>query len=116
MQYELVAEAYRDLEQVTGRLALIERLAALLAQTPAALLPQVCYLCQAQVAPEFADVELGVAERLAAPAVATATGASAAQVLAAPAVATATGASAAQVLAALQATGDLGQAAEQLLA
>ncbi len=99
MQYELVAEAYRDLEQVTGRLALIERLAALLAQTPAALLPQVCYLCQAQVAPEFADVELGVAERLAA-----------------PAVATATGASAAQVLAALQATGDLGQAAEQLLA
>ncbi len=31
MQYEIVAEAYRDLEHATGRLALIDRLAALLA-------------------------------------------------------------------------------------
>ena len=46
-----MAEAYRDLEQATGRLALIERLAALLAQTPAGLLPVVCYLCQGLIAP-----------------------------------------------------------------
>ena len=52
MRYETVAEAYRDLEQVSGRLALIERLAALLAQTPARLLPAVCYLCQGLIAPE----------------------------------------------------------------
>ena len=51
MEYEIVAEAYRDLEQATGRLALIERLAALLAQTPAQLLPVVCYLCQGLIAP-----------------------------------------------------------------
>jgi hypothetical protein len=31
MQYETVAEAYRDLEQASGRLVLVERLAALLA-------------------------------------------------------------------------------------
>ena len=64
MEYEIVAEAYRDLEQATGRLALIERLAALLAQTPAQLLPVVCYLCQGLIAPEFAGVDLGLAEKM----------------------------------------------------
>ena len=99
MQYETVAEAYRDLEQVSGRLALIERLAVLVAATPPGLLPTVCYLCQGLIAPEFAGVDLGVAEKLAVRAVAAATGA-------APE----------QVAAGLRETGDLGQAAEQLLA
>ena len=65
MKYETIAEAYRDLEQASGRLALTERLAALLAATPAALLPTVCYLCQGLIAPEFAGVDLGLAEKLA---------------------------------------------------
>ena len=99
MQYQTVAEAYRDLEQVSGRLALIERLAALLAQTPGELLPTVCYLCQGLIAPEFAGVDLGLAEKLAIRAVAAATG-------------TEPG----QVSALVRETGDLGQAAEQLLA
>ena len=75
MQYEIVAEAYRDLERVSGRLALIDRLAALLARTPSELLGTVCYLCQGLIAPEFAGVDLGLAEKLALRAVATATGA-----------------------------------------
>ena len=54
MQYEIVAEAYRDLEQVSSRLALIERMAVLVAATPTGLLPTVCYLCQGLIAPEFA--------------------------------------------------------------
>ena len=99
MQYQTVAEAYRDLEQASGRLALIERLAALLAQTPAGLLPVVCYLCQGLIAPEFAGVDLGLAEKLAI-----------------RAVATATGTDPGQVTARVRETGDLGQAAEQLLA
>ena len=99
MQYETVAVAYRDLEQVSGRLALIERLAVLVAATPPGLLPTVCYLCQGLIAPEFAGVDLGVAEKLAVRAVAAATGA-------APE----------QVAAGVRETGDLGQAAEQLLA
>ncbi len=74
MRYEVVAEAYRDLEQVTGRLVLIERMAALLAETPPDELPTVCYLCQGLIAPEFAGVDLGLAEKLAIRAVATATG------------------------------------------
>ena len=71
MRYQTIAEAYRDLEQVTGRLALTDRLAALLAGTPAGLLPVVCYLCQGLIAPEFAGVDLGLAEKLAVRAVAT---------------------------------------------
>jgi DNA ligase-1 len=95
----MIAEAYRDLEAATARLALIERLATLLSQTPAELLPTVCYLCQGLIAPEFAGVELGVADKLAA-----------------RAVATATGVTVEQVRATAHQTGDLGQAAEQLLA
>ena len=77
-----MAEAYRDLEQATGRLVLIERLAALLAQTPDKLLPVVCYLCQGLIAPEFAGVDLGLAEKLAIRAVAAATGVEQAEVAA----------------------------------
>jgi DNA ligase 1 len=99
MRYQTIAEAYRDLEQVTGRLALTDRLAALLAGTPGELLPVVCYLCQGLIAPEFAGVDLGLAEKLAI-----------------RAVATATGTDPGQVIALVRETGDLGQAAEQLLA
>ncbi len=99
MEYEIVAEAYRDLERATGRLALIERLAELVAQTPAPLLPVVCYLCQGLIAPEFAGVDLGLAEKLAIRAVGTATGT-------APE----------QVAARVREIGDLGQTAELLLA
>jgi DNA ligase-1 len=99
VRYLIVAEAYRDLEQVSSRLALTERLAALLAQSPAGLLPTVCYLCQGLIAPEFAGVDLGLAEKLAV-----------------RAVAAAAGTDAAQVAALVRETGDLGQAAERLLA
>jgi len=99
VRYEVIAEAYRDLEQASGRLALTERLAELLAATPAGLLPAVCYLCQGLIAPEFAGVDLGLAEKLAI-----------------RAVATATGAGPEQVAARVRETGDLGVAAEQLLA
>ncbi len=99
MRYRTVAEAYRDLEGVGGRLAMVDRLAGLLAETPAGLLPAVCYLCQGLIAPEFAGVDLGLAEKLAV-----------------RAVATAAGADPADVAALLLQVGDLGLAAEQLLA
>jgi DNA ligase-1 len=99
VEYRVVAEAYRDLEQASGRLTLMDRLAALLDQTPQELLPTVCYLCQGLVAPEFAAVDLGMAEKMAL-----------------RAVATATGVETTEVIATLREAGDLGQAAEQLLA
>jgi DNA ligase-1 len=98
VKYEIVAEAYRDLEQTSARLALIDRLAALLEATPAELLPTVCYLCEGLIAPEFAGVDLGLAEKLAI-----------------RAVATATGTTAEQAAADVRTAGDLGLAAEQLL-
>jgi DNA ligase 1 len=98
VKYEIVAEAYRDLEQTSARLALIDRLATLLAATPAELLPTVCYLCEGLIAPEFAGVDLGLAEKLAI-----------------RAVATATGTTAEQTAANVRTAGDLGLAAEQLL-
>jgi DNA ligase-1 len=99
VRYEIVAEAYHDLERTSARLALIDRLAALLTATPAELLPQVCYLCEGLIAPQFAGVDLGLAEKLAI-----------------RAVAAATGESIEQTAAAARAAGDLGLAAEQLLA
>ena len=81
-----------------GRLALIDRLAALIAGTPDELLPTVCYLCQGLIAPEFAGVDLGLAEKLA-------------SVRSPPPPACRPSRS----LAAVRETGDLGQAAEQLL-
>jgi DNA ligase-1 len=78
---------------------LIDRLAALLAETPQELLPTVCYLCQGLIAPEFAAIDLGMAEKLAL-----------------RSVATATGVEPEMVVAATREAGDLGQAAEQLLA
>ena len=98
MDYAVVAEAYADLERATGRLVLIDRMAELLRQTPDEVLPTVCYLCQGQVAPEFAGVDLGLAEKLAV-----------------RAVATAVDVSLDEVVAAVRATGDLGQATEELL-
>jgi DNA ligase-1 len=99
VKYEVVAEAYRDLERASGRLMLIDRLASLIGETPQELLPTVCYLCQGLVAPEFAAVDLGLAEKLAL-----------------RAVATAASVEAADVVSAVREVGDLGQAAEQLLA
>ena len=70
-----------------------------MARAPAGLLPAVCYLCQGLIAPEFAGVDLGLAEKLAV-----------------WAVATATGAGPGQVAASVRETDDLGQVAEQMLA
>jgi DNA ligase-1 len=98
VDYAVVAEAYADLERTAGRLLLIDRLAGLVRQTPEAVLPTVCYLCQGQVAPEFAAVDLGLAEKLAV-----------------RAVATATGAPLGEVIATVREAGDLGQATEALL-
>jgi DNA ligase-1 len=98
VRYEIVAEAYRDLEAASARLELIDRLARLFRETPDELLPTVALLCQGQIAPDFAGVELGLAERLAARAVA--------QAVDVPVE---------RALADARETGDLGLTAERLL-
>ena len=64
MLYQTVAAAYRDLEQASSRLALIDRLAELLRQTPDELLPRVVYLCLGEIAPAFTGIEIGLADKL----------------------------------------------------
>src|ERR671939_401044 len=98
VNYETVAGAYRDLEAATGRLALVDRLAELIRATPDDELARVCYLCQSLIAPEFAGIDLGLAEKLAIRAVAVAVGR-------APD----------EIAAAVRRQGDLGEAAEALL-
>ncbi|HET9968449.1 MAG TPA: ATP-dependent DNA ligase, partial [Streptosporangiaceae bacterium] len=66
--------------------------------TPDKLLPVVCYLCQGLIAPEFAGIDLGLAEKMAI-----------------RALAAATSGEAVQVAARVREVGDLGLAAEQLL-
>ena len=99
MWYQIVAEAYRDLEGASARLALIDRLARLFTDTPTPLLPTVALLCQGQIAPDFMGVEIGLAERLAA-----------------RAVGHAAGVDGDRALARVREVGDLGLAAEALLA
>jgi DNA ligase-1 len=96
--YQIVAGAYRDLQRASARLELIDHTAELFRQTPAELLPTVALLCQGRIAPDFTGIEIGLAEKLAA-----------------RAVAEAAGLTGAQVLATLRETGDLGDTAEQLL-
>lgn len=98
MRYRVLAEAYQALENAGGRLAMITALADLFRRTPTALLPDVTYLCQGKLAPDYAGVEVGLAEKLAA-----------------RAVASATGAGEERVATLLRRTGDLGTAAEHLL-
>jgi DNA ligase-1 len=63
MRYELLALAYRDLEDTTARSEVVNRLARLIRKPPAGLLPRVVFLCQGRIAPQFSGVELGLAER-----------------------------------------------------
>jgi hypothetical protein len=62
MRYDTVGEAYRDREAATGRLALIDRMAELIRATSDDELARVCYLCQGLIAPEFAGIDLRLAE------------------------------------------------------
>src|SRR3954471_17983274 len=98
MRYETLAEAYRDLEAATGRLAPTHRMTELIRATPADELARVCYLCQGLIAPQFAGIDLGLAEKLAI-----------------RAVGAVTGGEPDAVTGAVRARGDLGEAAEALL-
>jgi DNA ligase 1 len=99
VHYQTLAAASRDLEQVSSRLALIDRLAELLRQTPAGLLPRVVYLCLGEIAPAFAGVDIGMADKMVT-----------------RALADHTGVPLDEVRVVLRETGDLGLTTEQLLA
>ncbi len=97
MRYALLAAAYGEIEATHGRLAMTRLLVELFRQTPPQLLDRVVYLTQGKLRPDFAGVEIGLAEKLVA-----------------RAVATAMDVSPDEVAQALRRTGDLGTVAQSL--
>ena len=74
MRYSLIAEVYEEIEATTKRLEMTDLLVKLLKQTSENLIDKVVYLTQGKLYPDFAGIEIGIAEKLAIRAVAKATG------------------------------------------
>jgi DNA ligase-1 len=98
LKYSIVVESYEKLEGHTGRLAIIDVLAALLKETPKQDLERLVYLTQGKLRPDYEGIELGIAEKYAL------------RVLH-----VASGKSIEQVKKTYVASGDIGTAAEKLL-
>ena len=99
MRYAEVVTVYQAIEATTSRRRMRDSLVALLRAAPPDILPKLVYLTQGKLYPEFAGIEIGLAERLAQ-----------------RAVALAAGKPLADVAADLVRSGDLGATAEHLLA
>lgn len=74
MRYADVVTAYQTIEATTSRRRMRDTLVDLLRAASPDLLPKLVYLTQGKLYPDFAGIEIGVAERLARYAVAEATG------------------------------------------
>ena len=74
MRYLEIAEAYQRIEDTTKRLEMTDLLVDLLKRTPKNIIEKVVYLTRGKIYPDFVNVELGVAEKLAVKALARASG------------------------------------------
>ncbi|HLE76054.1 MAG TPA: ATP-dependent DNA ligase [Candidatus Bathyarchaeia archaeon] len=74
MNYAVIADAYEKIEATTKRLEMTDLLVDLLKNTPKAIIDKVVYLTQGKIYPDFVDLEIGVAEKLAIKALARASG------------------------------------------
>ena len=74
MKYAVIAEAYEKIEATTKRLEMTDLLVDLLKSTPKEIIDKVAYLTQGKIYPDFVDLEIGIAEKLAIKALARASG------------------------------------------
>ena len=74
MRYAVIAEAYEKIGATTKRLEMTDFLVDLLKNTPKEIINKVVYLTQGKIYPDFVDLEIGVAEKLAIKALARASG------------------------------------------
>jgi len=74
LRYLLVASVYEQIERTTKRLEMTDYLVELFKKTPKNLIDKVVYLTQGKLYPDFAGIEIGMAEKLAIKAVARAAG------------------------------------------
>jgi DNA ligase-1 len=74
LDFSLVAERYEKVEATSKRLEMTDILVDLFLRSPKKIVDKVVYLTQGRLYPNFVDVEIGIAEKLAIQAVARATG------------------------------------------
>ena len=65
MEFSIIAEMFEKMEKTSKRIELTNILVELLKKTPKKIIPNVVYLLQGIIRPNFEGVELGVAEKLA---------------------------------------------------
>ena len=65
MEFSTLAEIFQKMEKTSKRIELTDILVELLKKTPKEILPNVVYLLQGIIRPNFEGVELGIAEKLA---------------------------------------------------
>ena len=65
MEFFVISEIFEKMEKTTKRIELTNILVELLEKTPKKLIPNVVYLIQGIIRPNFEGVELGIAEKLA---------------------------------------------------
>ena len=75
LKYAVIADSYARIEATTKRLEMTDFLVDLLKKTPTQIIDKVAYLTQGRLYPDFVNIEIGVAERLAIKALARASGA-----------------------------------------
>ena len=81
MKYSKLSTYFEKLEQVSSRLTLIEILSELFKETPEDEIEKIVYLLQGRLSPFFVQVEIGMAEKTVAQAIANAYGLSREEVL-----------------------------------
>ena len=65
MEFAVLADTFKKMEETTKRLELTQILVDLLKKTPPELVSKIAYLIQGKLRPDFEGIELGVAEKLA---------------------------------------------------
>jgi len=65
MEFSIISEMFEMMEKTTKRIELTNILVELLKKTPKKIIPNVVYLLQGIIRPNFEGIELGVAEKLA---------------------------------------------------
>ncbi|MCL5290934.1 MAG: ATP-dependent DNA ligase [Actinobacteria bacterium] len=74
MDFSILADAYQRIEKTSKRIEMTKYLVDLVKSTPARDLPKIVYLTQGKLYPDFAGIEIGMAEKMAVKSVSIATG------------------------------------------
>jgi len=74
MNFRDLVETYKKIESTTKRLEITSYLVELLKKTPSEIIDKVVYLLQGKIYPDFANIELGIAEKLAIKAISISSG------------------------------------------